>query len=1236
MQFFKIIKRVLFLFVFICIVFISPKVSALDYSSRNSCSNYEVATISSNGNIGHIECYISYNDALNKMNSLNNDNVVVFGKVNGINRIVNAKYGIVDLSYSSSQLVYLYKNYYSNSAYTYVASYAGYGGVDAALEDVVEYNGGFSAKIMINGFEGYVKNGDYEIIPLSLVKSIAYYIVNENIRHMHTTNILSDNSFFGTTIGPKPDMVGEGNYYSFDTHYFYNDIKSMLDDYKSNSHNRSINKDNPYYNYYMYLSNHTRTNYSSSNIDEYIRNVLGYTRDVYGKSASNGTSRLYGSGTFFYYAQEKYGVNAILAMSLSKNETGNGRSNLAINKNNGFGLNAVDSNPIEAANYFASFPRSILDYAYSWITYGYAEATDWRYFGPMFGNKEIGMNVKYASDTYWAEKMANNYYSFDKVFGMQDYDYYQLGIVNGPTKAYLSYDSSKVVYTYPEYEDGVVVVGKINHNGIDYYEVMSDINRDNSGNEIDGDYNWDNTVYVKCSDITLINKPKYGIKKVSDVFEYNNKNYKYDLHDEGNVFTPQVGLSNKDTNYYYDSGLSSGTGQVLLNNRYVIIYATCYDEGGNIKSYLVTSDYMYQQKHWVDAKTINIVSSSYGIIDVSTNGNEYSWVNYNTEDESYSLISGLYTHAVFPILEEKQVGSNTWYKIPVDLLNSNNIYGYTLKEAPNVYINKYQTKEINNIPVIEAKDVEIYKNTSFDKMSGVRASDVEDGDITSKIVTSGDVNLEVEGEYKITYSVSDSNNSSVSKSVVVRVISGDYPKITFDNITIGLNEEFNVLDGVSSNDSEDGIINDKIEVIDNNVDVNNVGLYKVVYRVVDSNKNVTVKTREVNVVDMKPVIYANDINIVIDSEFDVYDGVSAKDYLDKDITDKIEVVDNDVDTKKIGEYKVIYKVVDDYKNEVVKAIKVEVCEKKKLEKLDGLFNLNYIKNIDNKLILEGYQTIKGIDNSKMADISYVVIFEEQDTFETFEFKAKRLIDKIPFKVYSSDGLNYDYSWFDLEVDVDDLPSGNYKLYSKAYTSDYYSISTIVNKALKHQETEFNSSKYLTINNNYDSSDGYIEFRVRDNKLYDKSGSYLYNLYGKYKKLEFIDNKLHISGNSYAYGLDLSNKNKIKRHIIFENQNNYEIYKFDLDTSDDTGKVILPVEDGFDKTYAWFDSSIDISNLDRGVYTIYLGVCSNICDYDKLTEKLGRSLDNVISTINDKNYKFSINYVKGNRIELTIS
>ena len=99
---------------------------------------------------------------------------------------------------------------------------------------------------------------------------------------------------------------------------------------------QSINKNNPYYNYYMYLSNHTKTAYSSTNIDEYIRNNMGYKENVYGNAASQGTSRLYGMGTFFYYAQEKYGVNAILSLSLSRNETGNGKSPISINKNNGF------------------------------------------------------------------------------------------------------------------------------------------------------------------------------------------------------------------------------------------------------------------------------------------------------------------------------------------------------------------------------------------------------------------------------------------------------------------------------------------------------------------------------------------------------------------------------------------------------------------------------------------------------------------------------------------------------------------------------------------------------------------------------------------------------------------------------------------------------------------------------------------------------------------------------------
>ena len=74
----------------------------------------------------------------------------------------------------------------------------------------------------------------------------------------------------------------------------------------------------------------------------------------------------------------------------------------------------------------------------------------------------------------------------------------------------------------------------------------------------------------------------------------------------------------------------------------------------------------------------------------------------------------------------------------------------------------------------------------------------------------------------------------------------------------------------------------------------------------------------------------------------------------------------------------------------------------------------------------------------------------------------------------------------------------------------------------------------------------------------------------------------------------------------------------------------------DKTKAWYDNSIDISDIPKGNYVIYITTSSNITDISYFTEKLGRSLDDVTTTMNGKKYSFSINMNKGNRIELVVS
>ena len=80
-----------------------------------------------------------------------------------------------------------------------------------------------------------------------------------------------------------------------------------------------------------------------------------------------------------------------------------------------------------------------------------------------------------------------------------------------------------------------------------------------------------------------------------------------------------------------------------------------------------------------------------------------------------------------------------------------------------------------------------------------------------------------------------------------------------------------------------------------------------------------------------PIINANNRVIKVGEDFDPLDGVSATDASGNDITDKIEVIENTVDTSKEGEYKVIFKVVDSNNLEATKEIKVTVNKKGEID-----------------------------------------------------------------------------------------------------------------------------------------------------------------------------------------------------------------------------------------------------------------------------------------------------------------
>ena len=76
-----------------------------------------------------------------------------------------------------------------------------------------------------------------------------------------------------------------------------------------------------------------------------------------------------------------------------------------MNKNNLFGLNAVDSSPGESANSYSDVSTCLKDFAETYMSKRWLKPGYGTYKGAFVGNKASGINLHYASDPYWGEKI---------------------------------------------------------------------------------------------------------------------------------------------------------------------------------------------------------------------------------------------------------------------------------------------------------------------------------------------------------------------------------------------------------------------------------------------------------------------------------------------------------------------------------------------------------------------------------------------------------------------------------------------------------------------------------------------------------------------------------------------------------------------------------------------------------------------------------------------------------------
>lgn len=477
---------------------------------------FTVEAIEQDGTIRLIDESNSYTAAMATYDShvANSNNI----QLREGNTIWKMKYGVVLFKQSETcdyNVTYTtdYGDGYTNGCY----------GIDGAYLETREE--GQYIDFFLSGIKGSTTSDDVSLQPIETAKKVSTYKVDEGaLVHQIKTQMSDDLYSTAIYLGEAPEYLSDGQeYYSYDGHYFYpaddtfSGFHKMIDDVRNNTHTNAVNANTPFFQYHQYLSHRSATNYREEEINSYFNDQL-HIKHSLTSYRSIGTSYhgiltqslLKDQAAAFLQYQDQFGVNAMMMLALSMNESATGRSYLAYTRNNLFGHAAFDSAVEENASRYLNSSKSIYSHAKHYLQESYLDPDSFTYHGGFFGNKASGMNVSYASDPYWGEKAAQYYVRLDEALGKKDMNTQSIGVITSKkdVKIYKDRDeASDVLYTTSGLPDVSQLI--LSEQG-SWYKIQSD---PAIGEE--GDYDVTKSIgYVKKSDVDVIN---HAPEKTSDV-----------------------------------------------------------------------------------------------------------------------------------------------------------------------------------------------------------------------------------------------------------------------------------------------------------------------------------------------------------------------------------------------------------------------------------------------------------------------------------------------------------------------------------------------------------------------------------------------------------------------------------------------------------------------------------------------------------------------------------------------
>ncbi|QPC47531.1 S-layer homology domain-containing protein [Mangrovibacillus cuniculi] len=407
---------------------------------------YKVAVLDEDGNPYVLREFTNFNDAQRSAV----DNQVIMQN----NRIVYMKSGFAIPNGIGLAVIYPTENL-SGTSITYIEA-----GIEmkylAATENVV--------KVSIGTTVGYVDIRYVNLLPFELIKNRSYY-ENRNGNLVHLIfNHLTQKYGSTSTIGKAPAFLKENEkYYSWDTVNYYSTTGILV---------------GREYQYFQHLPLHTKSAYTAEELDTYLR--VAYPEAF---KARYEISPLVGIGKYLKDVENKYEINALYLMAHAIHESEWGTSQIATEKKNLFGSNARDGSAYEDAFSFPSFKESI-EYTANSVSARYHDAKGIYYHGSVLGNKQIGMNMKYASDPFWGEKISAHMYRADVLLGKKDIGKYKLLLSNeSGLRVRNNYGTTNTDTLYQMQLIGTPMIYKAQatKDGALWYNVVSDLKTNRDG-----------------------------------------------------------------------------------------------------------------------------------------------------------------------------------------------------------------------------------------------------------------------------------------------------------------------------------------------------------------------------------------------------------------------------------------------------------------------------------------------------------------------------------------------------------------------------------------------------------------------------------------------------------------------------------------------------------------------------------------------------------------------------------